>query len=269
MATKRTEKKRKLANAPLILALAEVKFAPVLAMSNSIPEIQETLRRSGFPGFVSSILHQIQVGAAEGPSFQAAPRWVFSSEDGQQFFTLGTDSLSVQVLNYDDFETFVDTLRVGLVAVANIVQPSYAGRVGLRYVDAVPDVGSDLSGFFNESVLSFTADELGVESLLTSQQVLAKTLHGHLLIRMNQVQDAPLMPAELATPELASLSAPKPGIHAVLDIDSSDDRRGPFSFEDLEQRLWGVHKPASAAFWKAVTAHAIDTWGEETGDDND
>jgi uncharacterized protein (TIGR04255 family) len=122
-----------------------------------------------------------------------------------------------------------------------------------------------MSDFFNESVLSFSAEDLGVKSLLSNQQVLAETERGHLLIRMNQVQNAPLLPPDLNAPEFASLTAPRGGIHAILDIDSSDEGRGDFTFSALEERLWAVHKHASSAFWKSVTEKATTLWGMDGG----
>ncbi|CAN5405761.1 TIGR04255 family protein [soil metagenome] len=261
--TRAPEQKRKLHNSPLVLVLAEIKFAPILTLGEMIPAIQDELRRKGFPGFTTAVLHQFQLGANAEPSFQASTRWVFTSKDAFHTVTLSTDAVALQVTKYDDFEGFL-SLAEGVIDVLHrLAEPSYADRIGLRYVDAVSNIGNDMSAFFNETVLSFTAADLGVKSLLSSQHILAETNTGHLQIRVNQVQDSPLLPPDLLSPELAEASTPRPGVHAVLDIDSSDEQRSDFSWAAVEQRLWAVHGPASSAFWKAITNNALVVWQED------
>jgi uncharacterized protein (TIGR04255 family) len=257
--------KSKLANSPLILALAEIRFSPVLVMEHYIPAIQETLRRGGFPGFMPATTQQIQFIGDSGPTMQTSTRWLFTSIDGSDVVTLSTESLSFHTRNYDDFETFMQSLQRVIDAVAVSAEPSFVQRVGLRYVDAIPAMGEDLSNYFNESIRSFTAADLGVKSLLLNQQIVADTDHGHLLIRMSQVKDGPLLPFDLNALEFAELTIPRDGVHAILDIDSSDERRGEFSFETLEERLWGVHSVASTAFWKSITDRAAAEWGKSVG----
>ena len=253
----------KLDRSPLIFVLAEVKFAPILNLAQTISALQDGLRRSGFPGFSEGQVHQIQIGHDTAPTFRTSSRWVFSSKDETKNVTLTTDTISVHTTAYDDFETFLDDFKGVFAALQELAAPDYADRVGLRYVDAILDVDNNPTDFFNEVMLSFTAEELGVQSLLSSQQIVAKTERGHLLIRMNQIQDAPLLPLDLNSPELASLAVVRPGIHAILDIDSSDENRSAFSFAEIEERLWAIHRPASSAFWKSVTPAAIAQWGEK------
>lgn len=250
----------KLEYSPLILVLCEVRFAPVLAIEKFIPEMQEQLRLRGFPGFKASSLQQIHL-SSQGPSFLEIPRWVFTSKDETQILTLTTESVSLQVTRYDDFEAFLEVLHVAVDVIESIVKPMFAGRVGLRYVDAIAKIGSKGSEYFDAAVLSFEPSDLGVISLLSSQQVLARTDVGQLIIRMTQVENATLLPPDLQSPELDSLSTVESGVHAILDIDSSDDRQSDFTFSSLEERLWTVHVPAISAFWSSITPYAKTKWG--------
>jgi uncharacterized protein (TIGR04255 family) len=254
--------KRKLQKSPLIAVLTEVRFAPILTIQDFIPTIQDRLRRSGFPGFNSSTVHQFQIGPNGQPSLQAVSRWVFTSQDNSQILSLTAEGISLQTTAYDDFEAFLLLVKDAVEVVSRVIEPSYADRIGLRYVDAVLNVGESLSHYFNETVLSFTAEQLGVISLLFSQHIAAKTEVGHLQIRMNQVENVPLLPPDLITPELANVAVPREGVHAILDIDSSDEGRSDFAWEAIEERLWTVHSYASSAFWKSITQEARDTWGE-------
>ena len=264
--TRAPHEKRMLHRSPLILVLTEIKFAPILAMANMIPSIQEELRRKGFPGFSTTVLHQFQLGANAEPPFQATSRWVFTSKDAVETVTMTTDAVSLQTTRYSDFESFLDLVGSVVDVLARTVEPSFADRIGLRYVDAVPEIGDQMADYFNETVLSFSAEDLGVKSLLSSQHILAETESGRLQIRVNQVQDQPLLPLDLLSPELADISRPRAGVHAVLDIDSSDEQRSDFNWESIEARLWAVHAPASSAFWKAVTNNALTLWEERTGE---
>lgn len=254
--------KKKLENSPLVAVLSEVRFAPILTIGNLIPAMQEELRRKGFPGFTTSMVHQFQMALGGEPTFQQTSRWVFTSKDNAQTITITTEGMSLQTTSYDDFEAFLATLKEAADVVATIAEPSFADRIGLRYVDAVPNVGDKLSEYFNETVLTFSAEQLGVVSLLSSQHIVAKTEVGHLQIRMNQVENGPLLPPDLITPELASVATPVEGVHAILDIDSSDERRSDFTWDLIEERLWNVHAYAGLAFWKSITENARKVWGE-------
>jgi len=249
----------------LILVLTEIKFAPILTLENMIPAIQEELRRKGFPAYSNSVLHRFQLGANAEPSFQTTSRWVFTSKDALETVTITTDSVVVQSTEYSTFENFLEIIKSVVDVLASIAEPNFADRIGLRYVDAVSDVGDSMPDYFNESVLSFTAEDLGVKSLLSSHYILAETETGHLQIRVNQVENQPLLPSDLVSAELENLSKRKPGVHAILDIDSSDERRSDFSWEAIDPRLWEVHTPASSAFWKSVTPAALAEWGDSGG----
>ena len=244
-----------LEHSPLVLVLCEIRFSPVLAIDRHVTAIQDRLRNNGFPDYSVATQQQIQFGAEGGVQLQ------FASADKKRVMTLTTSSIALQVTDYQTFEDFQEPLRLVVDVLSREVQPSYADRIGLRYVDAVVDVGSDLTEIFTEAVTTFSPEELGVESLLSSQQILARSAVGQLLIRMNQVENTPILPPDLLTPDFPQLAAVKPGIHAILDIDSSDESRTAFNFDVIEPRLWAVHGPASAAFWKSVRPAAMEKWG--------
>ncbi|WP_084507474.1 TIGR04255 family protein [Arthrobacter sp. TB 26] len=259
-----------LEHSPLVLVLCEIRFSPVLAIDQHVTAIQDHLRNNGFPDYSVATQQQIQFGVDGGVQLQPSLRWSFASADKKRVMTLTTSSIALQVTDYRTFEDFQEALRLVVDVLSREVQPGYADRIGLRYVDAVVNVGSDLTEIFTEAVTTFSPEELGVESLLSSQQILARSAVGQLLIRMNQVENTPILPPDLLTPDFPQLAAAKPGIHAILDIDSSDESRTAFNFDVIEPRLWSVHGPASAAFWKSVRPEALKKWGlvpsDQTGE---
>lgn len=259
--------KKKLADSPLLVVLTEIRFAPILTIGALVPSIQDRLRKVGFPGFSAGKVHQIQFNLNGGePAFEEKPRWAFTSADGDVVVTLTSEAISIQTTQYEDFERFLELVRPAVEVVATAAEPSYAERIGLRYVDAVQNIGNRSSDFFTETVLSFSPGDLGVQSLLSSQHIFATTDVGHLQIRMSQVENAPLLPPDLNSPELASIGSAREGVHAILDIDSADEKRSEFSWDKVEGRLWAVHAYASTAFWKSITDQARTAWGETTVD---
>lgn len=263
-------RRRHLEHSPLVLVLCEIRFSPVLAIDQHVTAIQDSLRNNGFPDYSVATQQQIQFGAEGSVQLQPSLRWSFTSADKKRVITLTTSSIALQVTDYRTFEDFQEPLRLVVDVLSREVKPSYADRIGLRYVDAVVNVGSDLTEVFTEAVTTFSPEDLGVDSLLSSQQILARSTVGQLLIRMNQVEDTPILPPDLLTPDFPQLAAAKPGIHAILDIDSSDESRTPFNFDVIEPRLWAVHGPASVAFWKSVRPAAMEKWGlvpsDQTGE---
>src|SRR5690349_15320447 len=104
----RSTPKKKLTRSPLVLVLCEVKFAPVLSMSEYVPAIQNKLRRSGFPGFEVAQIQNIEfTSPTVPPKISALSRWSFQSSDGNSSVILTTESFAIQTTVYDDFESFI------------------------------------------------------------------------------------------------------------------------------------------------------------------
>jgi uncharacterized protein (TIGR04255 family) len=252
---------RRLTRAPLVMVLCEVRFSPVLTMESHVPTIQDALRRCGFPGFERAVMQQIEFAPDGPPRFSADQRWFFRSKGRTRVASLSTSAVTLQATDYSQFESFLSSLELVLKSVQTVVQPAYYERIGLRYVNAIEDAGDSITRLFRENVLSFSADELGVTSLLTAQHVIGNTPNGQIVLRMNQVEDKPLLPLDLVSPEFPELSRPRNGVHAILDIDGSDTQSGDFLVEDLEARLWGIHEYTERGFWKSTTAAAHEEWG--------
>lgn len=251
---------RQLKAAPLALVLCEIRFSPVLAMEAHVPAIQEQLRQSGFPGFEQAIEHQFEFGPS-APKLTTQKRWVFRRSDATQVIFLSTSTLSLQVAEYTSFEDFVAALEPVVDALTRIVAPAYHDRIGVRYINAVENAGARMTELFRETVLSFTADELGVESLLTAQQVVGKTAKGQVIVRMNQVENGPLLPPDLVSSAFPGLASTREGVHAILDIDGADTTPGEFGFSEVEDRLWDIHAYTERAFWQSTTDVAHKEWG--------
>jgi uncharacterized protein (TIGR04255 family) len=243
------------------MVLCDVRFSPVLTMENHIAAIQDVLRRTGYPGYDRAAMQQLEFLTDGPPKFSTDMRWFFRSKDRKRVASLSTSSVTLQVTDYSQFEFFLAALEPVISAVQDTVQPAFHERVGLRYVNAVENAGRNLDRLFRETVLSFTAEELGVSSLLTAQQAIGTTESGQIVLRMNQVENTPLLPLDLISQEFPELSRPREGVHALLDIDGSTTEHGEFSFRDIEARLWSIHDYTERGFWKSTTSTAHKEWG--------
>jgi uncharacterized protein (TIGR04255 family) len=251
--------RRRLLEAPLILVLSEVRFAPVLHISSFVPDLQERLRGTGFPGYEAGTVQQLQISAS-GPQLTAENRWIFSSRDRTRFVVLGSGSVALQVTSYGVFEEFLQTLEPVIRAVQEIVRPEYASRVGLRYVNAASLAEHRLEDLFQDSVLSFRASELAVDSLSYNQQIIGNFDGGQIVIKTSQTKSGSPLPAELASPELAHIVESMKGDWAILDLDGSLVETREFSYEELEAALWKIHSYTERGFWSSTTKLAHEVW---------
>lgn len=230
-------------------------------METLVPRIQEHLRANGFPFFEELTEHTLSLGPAASPKLETQTRWLFQDKDRTNAITLTTSALTLQVTNYSQFEEFLDLLRPILELTEQLVAPGYYSRLGLRYVNSIENIGEEVRQYFRDNVLSFRPEDLAVESILATHQVTGRIAAKQINIRMLQVENTPLLPADLIGPAFPELAEPRPGLHAILDIDGTDSSAGDFSPPEIEANLWAIHEYTERAFWEATTPEAHENWG--------
>ena len=136
----------KMRAAPVYFTIAQVRFNPILSLNTYAPQIQERLRKEGFPdaqkGFLATINLNVNVApSSEGSSPQIpmaqSALYLFGNMERTSGFILDQGALSFQTTEYDVFETLLTDFLKGLQAVNDAVSLSYIDRIGLRYLDAV------------------------------------------------------------------------------------------------------------------------------------
>lgn len=255
---------RILERSPLVLVLAEVRFSPVLAMKGRLSEIQEELRASGFPGFESAIMHELQLAADQVPKITTAERWLFSDKTRATFIVLTQSSLALEITSYSTFESFLKSVELALRTIQKHVGPALSERVGLRYVNIIePDSGRNLSYYLKPSMMALEPDALGAENLLWHIETVGSVAPGQVKVRLSQRNDTSVLPPDLLTPELASYALGSEQLRTVLDIDCSSAQSSDFDVSDLIEKLWMLHEYTDRAFTASVTAGALKAWGEK------
>jgi len=256
----------KLARSPLILVLAQVKFSPILKVSDFVPDIQEVMRGRELTRYSGQKAQQVSFG----PDLKAESiqRWVFSSRDQREAVILANDFVVYETSNYEVFGTFWDRFREILEVIKSKVKIDFAEQIGLRYVDLVrPADGRDASEFLRESIRGLSGEALNLDDSRLRHKFLiqAETGHGTLLVKSFENYGKDFMSPDLDPSDLRFPVEPSDDeVYRILDFDHI--YRGEINFDPdaIEDKLWALHAVTSKAFLAMVTEEAIEYWkGEE------
>ena len=148
MAAAVPRKHPKLARAPLVNVISQVRYPPVLTLNaeGQRQELLAALQRelSDYPLFAQVAGQEILLGPQGIQSQETKPTsYSFSSDDRLWTIGVASDSLSLQTTQYEHFNDFVERWR----SIASVVQthlaPTRQIRLGLRYVDELRAEGAD------------------------------------------------------------------------------------------------------------------------------
>lgn len=251
-----------LTNAPVALALAQVRVSPVEAMENYVPEIQERLRKAGFPEMREGQIHNQIIVEGKPVAERRATQWEFVNKTNTTMIQLNLDAITVQTTEYTRFEDLEETFKLAVEALHEVVAPSQVHRYGLRYVNVIP-IGFDSSfvtwvqphllGHPNlpnaERVGSFSETVMVTEP---SCRLVARciTMHAGIPIPMD------LMPCNLKLRFELPFNEP----FAILDNDHG--KLGPEDFDPAAavETIAGLHNLLDLTFRTSVTEHALEKW---------
>src|SRR5690554_4477840 len=130
-----------LPNGPLTVVLAQIRFTPIMHIATYIPQIQDRLRKKGYP-FSDTL---------QGQSFHPRPngeiertavtQWILSSPQYARNIIIDNDQLIFQIFDthtyqfHDYMKEFMEILHI----FDNVVNLSIITRFGLRYVNAIAE----------------------------------------------------------------------------------------------------------------------------------
>jgi uncharacterized protein (TIGR04255 family) len=264
---------RKLRAAPLYFTIAQVRFNPILSLESFAPQIQERLRKDGFPDAQKAFLATINLNVNISPSSEGNPppplpmaqtaRFLFGNMERTSSFILDQGALSFQTTEYDVFETFLEVFLKGLQAVNEAVSLSYTDRIGLRYLDAVfPRSDETLRDYLAASILGLTEkiDDTIVHSF---SETLVKRENVNVRSRVI-IQDGDMgFPPDLQpmTLKVGQRFTGLRGRHATIDMDGWSETREPFNVERIREQLVSIHEGIEKTFQASVTENALKAWG--------
>ena len=136
-------RRRILKRAPVVYILMQLRFAPILAMAKYLPDIQDALRRSGFPLMAEDAVKEVRVELNDGAVQTATEHrmaWHFQDAGKTAAVVLRPDSFVFHASAYQDFERFLEAALKALELVHHGASLGPISGLGLRYVDVLcPD----------------------------------------------------------------------------------------------------------------------------------
>ena len=268
-------KNRKMQNAPVYYVVAQARHNPVLQLDVYLPEIQDRMRKAGYPDHQanSTLAVELNFNVSDGQpdAKRLVPKMVarhlFLSADRSRGFILEQGGLSLQTTEYDTFEPFLEQFMVGFSIIHDVIKLDYTERIGIRYLDAVvpADGMNDLSRYLIPGVLGL-AGKLPEGILLglsmSETHIPLSDVDANLVSR-TIVRSGPLgFPIDL---EPQGLMLPErfqkiQGLHAIIDTDASQAVREAIDLANLRSRLDMLHKKIRMAFDATVTQDALAEW---------
>lgn len=262
----------RMSNAPVYYALAQAHFNPVAAMSKYVDQIQDRLRREGYPLFEPQQVTHL-VLPAPGLAQQAEPQiahtvlWLITRSDRTAGFILAPSAITYHTTHYDTHNEFIPELLRGLAAVHEVVTLDHVSRLGLRYLDAVlPRAG--------ERVEQYLVSGLhGIEFNAALRYRLTESVFG--------TETGPLVPVGTLVTRVYRSTAPlgfppdmqpnglvihpkfevrEPREHAVIDTDHFAEGRMPIDTDKLSEQLLSLHATINSVFRATTTDHARSVW---------
>ena len=265
---------QKMKNAPVYFTIAQVRHNPVLRLGSYAPDIQDRMRKAGYPDFKKSVSMAFTLTAQMGdpsqphnPVVEQVERLMFFSTDSTKGFIVEQNALSFHTTEYDTFETFSDEFMRGLAIVHECVTLAHTERIGLRYLDAVvPPEGEDgLPDFLAPGVLGLSSrlpSDVRVSHSFSETHIQAAECN---VLARTIIQEGPLgFPMDLQpigvkiTDRFGKIN----GIHAIIDTDASIEGRYSFDLEHIKSQLKILREGVGVAFEATVMPLAVSTWND-------
>lgn len=258
---------KKLSNAPVYFTIAQVRFNPILNLESYLADLQDKLRRAGYPDYRS--LQRVSINLSTGPGKEGAPlnqskvvRHVFANAEGSAGFLVEQNAISFQTTEYDIFETFSEDFFRGVAFLHESVDLSFTERIGLRYLDAVIPRGDEkIEQYLKPEVLGLYGKLAGIEH--SYSETMARDDGNHVISRTLVHKGELGMPPDLDSLgfKLAAKFSGHSGLHAILDSDAFYESREPFNPSSLKARMSALHELIRSAFKAIPTDFAQKVWG--------
>jgi uncharacterized protein (TIGR04255 family) len=250
----------RLKNAPVVYALCQVRFSPVLKIRDMVPDIQEGLRDI-YEGFEEEQITGIQIGPTA--SMLNETRWRFEKPDRRAGYVLTNSSLVYHTTAYSDFDEFVIEVMRGVETVSNVAKIQRFVRAGIRYVDLIEgDSNHRADSFLHERLRGFVSELPYVSDSICQYLSAGKTDIGNLVMRVTIGAHEVALPPDLLPIALTSVRIPnKNSVSVFLDTDHFVDAIDPpIPRSEVSDMIKRLKVAISTAFKQAITQDAVDTW---------
>ncbi|GJD96981.1 TIGR04255 family protein [Methylobacterium iners] len=252
-----------LPRAPLVQVVAQVRFAPILAIGrpDKVVDFQEAIR-STYPNLTDERMPHFSVGANGVPSFAESVIWRFNggSKSPKWRVSLGVDFVALETGAYVSRQDFLGRFELVLNSLQRVFAPGEIQRLGLRYVDRIVEDGlKNIHRLIKPNVLGISMPEEETSSSLYSAIQ-------HLLTEAHLLAEEGLMQARWGhlSPNVTYDETALPALDKsswVLDLDLFTTTPQPFESADLLQLTTRFAERNYSVFRDMVTEDFLRFYG--------
>ena len=256
---------QKLENSTLTLVLCQVRFSPLERMDAYAPEIQDRLRKNGFPLNKSREVNELRLLGGATPESKTYTQWQFHSIDSHDAVILNKGFLTLQTTQYDTFDAFLERLGAALDVVHRVVDGLVIERVGLRYVNTFQAEESTWSEYVQQGIRGLESDIFTSASSLNVHQTTASTPVGVLAMRLLQNRNRTFLPPDLGLHEMPLPKhledVPEGALLTIVDVDHIKHGVFEYARDEIEHIAWKLKNVSyKLTFDEIFTDHAVQQW---------
>ncbi len=251
----------RLSNAPVVYALCQIRFSPVLKMGDMVADIQELLRAT-YEGFEEEQLAGIKI-EQRNTSVLSETRWRFETANRRSGYVLTNASIVYHTTDYLDFDAFVPEVVRGFSAVSSVAKIQRVSRIGVRYVDLIEgDANHRADSFLHDRLRGFSSELPFASDPVNQFLYTGKTDAGRLVLRVTLGKHEVALPPDLMPIALESIRKPdKAQMSVFLDTDHfTEGPESSIAISDVEGTVRKLKVAISATFKNAITQEAVNTW---------
>jgi uncharacterized protein (TIGR04255 family) len=263
---KRSKLPLKLHKSPLVMVLAQVRTSPVAKMSDYAAEVQERVRRRGFPRFAESSVQELLLTPGGPPQLRVHPRWEFQDKGQATGIILSQNGVVLHTRAYDTFDAFADHLALALEFVGEVVKPSLVERLGLRYVNLIrPQEGESWTSYVKHGLHGISDAAVGMRTSLHRSEIVGTTEVGQLVLRCFQASDGSFLPPDLVPSSLdhSSVLLRPEEVVTLLDLDHYSEVAREYDAAQVVDYMWRLHDNLELSFRECITDLARKHWKAE------
>lgn len=258
----------KLDRPPLIFVLVQVVISPITKIEKYVPDIQDQLRRHGFPLFEKRSINQVKFSLPEKElETQTINMYRFGNASNDTIIILNEQGCVLQTSNYSNYESTMKMMAGVLATVHEILNIDLAMRLGIRYVNLIRVSYADAGTYLHPSMLGLPPDSLGdsLTAVERSMVLVDKDDEARTLVtRVQQVKNGAFLPSGLDPFGLQFDERLRPQQDeevVILDLDHYREQQQPFEPDTVIQEFSILHDRVEQRFHAVTTSEARKRWG--------
>jgi uncharacterized protein (TIGR04255 family) len=246
-----------------------VRFSPILTIEEYIPQIQDFLRKAGFPLYSFSRQENFVFEVLPGEPLNIRPnsinQWRFESPTQDAVVLIDKEQVLFQTSHYTKFEDFIGIYTNILKFILQVTEHDRLGvfvRLGLRYIDQIKKQfdTDDIDSYLKPELRSIVCPEYTDDRKQYSISTIGNTkpsddFEGQLAIRVFRGERGLDLPPDLipSAPANRKKVTPDEDI-AMVDMDHYwIGSMGPnINIEHIEAMFYKMHDTIIKSFYNSV-----------------